>query len=218
MEAVHLLLEATTCEALPRIAVKETGNGPAWQEEMQNAHDCRQELAQKGIDDSSRLWLARLHTTRRIMVVPTANALGYYQKTRTENGIDPNRDFNYDLLDSSQCMQTIAGRTLNEVFREHMFQLSLTFHAGVEVIGYEWGSPTWNVKWGIKSPDDTAQVGIAAAYSKYAGGWDGDFQKTQPYRYGKYVLIVVAGKADSTSIFASFLTTCLYWYVMLLIV
>ena len=85
---------------------------------------------------------------------PTANALGYYQNQREEGSVDPNRDFPYDILDEASCMQTIAARTLNEIYREHMFQLALTFHAGMEVVGYEWGAPTWL---NYYSPDDVAQ-------------------------------------------------------------
>ena len=58
-----------------------------------------------------------------------------------------------------------------------MFQLSLTYHAGVEVVGYEWGAPTWM---GSLSPDDTAQNQIAAAYSRFGGGWN----QSPPYTYG----------------------------------
>ena len=178
LEAVDLLLQATACEALPRIVLKpatgdtepnDTDAAGVWQQELERARSCRQDLIQKGIDDVHRRWLARLLSTRRIVVVPTANALGYYQNRREENSIDPNRDFPYDLSTPESCMQTIAGRTLNEVFRQHLFQLSLTFHGGMEVVAYEWGAPTWADPTGL-SPDDSAQTQIAAAYSKFAGG------------------------------------------------
>jgi len=126
MEAAQLLLDAASCEADPRTT---GGDNEA---SMQNALSCRKELEDRGFTDKERRWLARLVSTRRIVVVPTANALGYYRVVRTEEKTDPNRDFPYDLEDFTQCMQTIAGRTLNEVFREHMFQLSLTFHGGME--------------------------------------------------------------------------------------
>jgi hypothetical protein len=91
--------------------------------------------------------------------------------------VDPNRDFPYDITDPTLCMQTIAARTLNEVFRAHLFQLALTFHAGMEVIGYEWGAPSWL---DFASPDEIAQDRIAAAYSRYGGGWGG----SSSYSYG----------------------------------
>ena len=58
-----------------------------------------------------------------------------------------------------------------------MFQLALTYHAGMEVVGYEWGAPTWL---GSLSPDDVAQNQIAAAYSRFGGGWS----HKPPYKYG----------------------------------
>lgn len=140
VEAATLLLEAAACEAKPNLS-KKTSRMPhvghsvgsaagTWEKELASAKKCRTDLKTKGVNDVQRQWLARLVTTRRIVIVPTANALGYFRNSRTEDGIDPNRDFPYDLTDSNLCMQTIAGRTLNEIFREHMFQLSLTFHGG----------------------------------------------------------------------------------------
>jgi hypothetical protein len=111
LEAAQILLEATTCEALPRRILKDTQD---WENEIANAKQCRDNLFDYGIQDADRQWLARLVTTRRIVIVPTANALGYYRNVREEDGVDPNRDFPYDLTDSSLCMQSIAARTLNE--------------------------------------------------------------------------------------------------------
>lgn len=83
----------------------------------------------------------------------------------------------FDVTDATACFKTIAGRTLNEIFREHMFQLSLTFHGGMEVVAYEWGAPTY---YGPLSPDDTAQAVIAGAYSQYGG----KFSTSKQYDYG----------------------------------
>jgi hypothetical protein len=118
-----------------------------------------------------------LVTTRRIVMTPTTNALGYYRNHREEGDIDPNRDFPYDLTDARVCMQTIAGRTVNEIYRDHMFQMALTFHAGMEVVAYEWGAPTWLDHY---SPDDEAQKQVASAYSRYGGGWS----RSHPYNHG----------------------------------
>jgi len=162
METVSLLLEAAACEASMQPASLLYNADPA-------SHlQCKEILRQNwGIqDDSTRRWLARLVSTRRIIVVPTANALGYFRNKREEDRIDPNRDFPYDLEDYSQCMQTVAARALNEVFRQHMIQLSFTFHAGMEAIGYEWGAPTYQ---GQTSPDDIAQNALAARYAWYGG-------------------------------------------------
>lgn len=163
MEAMSLLLEAAHCES---------------QSDIQQATTCRRFLeTHRGVDEMHRQWLARLVTTRRLVVIPTANALGYDRNTREEGMIDPNRDFPFDVTDPTQCMQTIAGRSINEVYRQHMFQLALTFHGGTEVIAYEWGAPTFLKN---TSPDDVAQVSIADAYSQYAAG----FATAKPYETG----------------------------------
>jgi Zinc carboxypeptidase len=176
LEAAQLLLDAATCEALPRNELLNGGTSEAVKYELESAEACRLELSESGINDIHRQWLARLITTRRIIMIPTANSLGYFRVHREENDIDPNRDFPYDLNDPRKCMRTIAGRTINEVYREHMFQLSLTFHGGMEEIGYEWGAPTWL---GFFSPDDVAQGLIAGAYSRFAGA----FKETPAYHY-----------------------------------
>lgn len=140
LEATELLLRTASCEALPTVASDRNKDPSSINEkEWDLARTCRQELYDFGINDDNRKWLARLVSTRRIVVVPTANALGYFQNKREENRIDPNRDFPYDQRNPKECMQTIAGRTLNEIFREHLFQLALTFHGGMEVVAYEWG-------------------------------------------------------------------------------
>jgi hypothetical protein len=41
---------------------------------------------------------------------------------------------------SNECMQTVTARTVNELFREHIFIQSLTFHNGLQAIGYPWGN------------------------------------------------------------------------------
>mmetsp|Transcript_7545 Transcript_7545/g.22036 ORF Transcript_7545/g.22036 Transcript_7545/m.22036 type:complete len:786 (-) Transcript_7545:2991-5348(-) len=174
MEASALLLEAAHCEALPRSSLPSSDNLDA---DLEEAKKCREALRTKGIDDVHRKWLARLVSTRRIVVAPNTNSLGHFRNERGESGVDPNRDFPYDLNDPSLCMQTIAGRTANEIFREHMFQLAITFHGGMEVVGYEWGAPSFL---NFLSPDDVAQSQIGGAYSRYGGGWD----SSHPYKFG----------------------------------
>ena len=155
------------------------------------------------IDDDERHWLARLVATRRIVILPTANAVGYYRNQREELSIelsiDVNRDFPFDITNSRNCMQTIAARALNEVVREHMFQMALVFHGGIELLGYEWGAPTFQ---GSRSPDDESQNQIAAAYSRYGGRWSG----TSLYPYGRMQFlefVISKGKSRLTSILNS---------------
>eukprot|EP00571_Detonula_confervacea_P003463 CAMPEP_0172329022 /NCGR_PEP_ID=MMETSP1058-20130122/60661_1 /TAXON_ID=83371 /ORGANISM="Detonula confervacea, Strain CCMP 353" /LENGTH=871 /DNA_ID=CAMNT_0013046167 /DNA_START=25 /DNA_END=2640 /DNA_ORIENTATION=- len=186
LEMSELLVEAAYCESLPRMRYKpqtdasfyangdeEEAANKRWEQELASAQTCRQSLASdKGIPSPYRQWLARLVSTRRTIVIPTANALGYSRNQREEDGIDPNRDFPFDIPSSKSgdCMQTIAGRSINELFRSHLFPIGLTFHGGMEVIGYEWGAPTYLNK---DAPDAIAQNTIASAYSKYANGFHG---------------------------------------------
>jgi hypothetical protein len=89
MEATSLLLEAASCEAKP---LEPSNNHENLEEkDIELAKSCRSALLMKGITDNHRRWLARLAATRRIVILPTANVLGYFQNTREENGIDPNR-------------------------------------------------------------------------------------------------------------------------------
>jgi hypothetical protein len=190
VEAAKLLLDAAYCESLPGIMPSKYNNdeneeefdvntemGAEWLLQADKGRTCREELYKRDISDDQRQWLARLVTTRRIVILPTANALGYDQNRREENGVDPNRDFPFDVLDKTKCMQTIAGRSINELYRQSLFQISLTFHGGMEVIGYEWGAPTYSHK---KSPDDIAQMEIGRGYSLFAG----EFEGTKAYMSG----------------------------------
>jgi hypothetical protein len=184
LEATQLLLSAVECHALPQWELQD--DTELWPMVLQHAYDCRRDLYETyGLSHDQLTWLARLYYTRRLIVVPTANAVGYFRNTREEDfGVDPNRDFPYDTKPTA-CMQTIAARTLNELYQANLIQLSLTFHGGMEVIGYEWGAPSYVDQ--HVSPDDTAQHDIAEYYSKFAGGFTG----TPPYAVGPYVTICV---------------------------
>lgn len=179
LEAASLLLESASCESYPGRPPLDinTEAGADWLLASQHANKCRDALSERGITSELRQWLARLVSTRRIVILPTPNALGYDRSERTENGIDCNRDFPFDVVNPTNCMQTICARTINEIWRQSQFQLSLTFHGGTEVIGYEWGATTYL---GSTSPDDVAQVEISNGYSRYAGSFKG----TRPYITG----------------------------------
>ena len=60
-------------------------------------------------------WIKRLVHTRDIYIMPMANAHGYFNHAREENGIDPNRDFPY-LQSGKQCMQTLYVFLMKVVF------------------------------------------------------------------------------------------------------
>jgi len=99
--------------------------------------------------------------------MPSANAKGYHDDVREENGLDPNRDFPY--MTHGKCMRTTAGRAINEIYREHIFPLALTFHGGMVAIAYEWGSPN-HPSPSDESPDDTGMKQLGAMLKNYASG------------------------------------------------
>ena len=115
-------------------------------------------------------WARRLVNTRRLLLVPAANAVGFATRTRNELRNDPNRDFPFQQH-PSQCMTTIAARSINELFRRNLVQLAITFHGGMEAVGYVWGDfahqrdrPAQS-----RSPDDAALSAVARAASGFAG-------------------------------------------------
>lgn len=158
METASLLLEAASCEAKPSLQSKK------WEEEVAEALSCRSDLRMRGIDDIHRQWLARLVATRRIVVVPNANAVGHYRGEHLEDVVDPLEDFPYNNYFSEACMRTIASRTLNEIFLEHMFQLVLSFKGGDDAINYSWGSQYY------LSPDSICFDEVAESLSNVVGG------------------------------------------------
>ena len=174
METANLLLEAARCEALPQGHV---WNGTDYveltkeqiEQELDAARECRANLAHRGIFPLHRKWLARLVTTRTIIVVPAANALGYFRRTREEIDVDPNRDFPFDRKNNKDCLQSIAGRSLYQLFIERIVQMSITFHGGMEAVAYEWGAPS---RTGV-APDAVSQEQISNLFSRFAGALDG---------------------------------------------
>ncbi len=125
------------------------------------------------------LWMHRLVVTRSTIIMPAANALGYYQSRRLEGSRDPNRDFPF-VQEPNSCFQTVTARALNEMFREHLFQLAITFHGGMQAIAYEWGSPIHpKANHHDVSPDDTSQAQLASSLSMYGGA--GKFSRGRYY-------------------------------------
>lgn len=78
------------------------------------------------------------------------NAVGYAHNIREElfggpfsfnsKSFDINRDFPYNQLENSQCMNTIASRVVYKLFQSNIFVSAITFHGGTNVISYPWGS------------------------------------------------------------------------------
>lgn len=102
-------------------------------------------------------WIQYLINHRVIILTPMTNSIGYAQSKREEyQRLDPNRDFPY-MTEPKSCMKTIVARVINEIFREYLIQLAITFHGGMRAISYEWGSPNHNTPKDY-SPDHIAQV------------------------------------------------------------
>ena len=124
------------------------------------------------------------------------NAVGYYHYEREEriakdhpdfkantlrtqsflpHSADINRDFPYNI-DSDQCLNTIAGRVVHELFTQNLIVSAITFHGGINVIGYPWGSYN-HVKrradWTYisrEAPDLKAFEGVGWAMKNASGG------------------------------------------------
>ena len=174
IEVAKLLVSAAACESGGRFKQTEEC-------EILTSKYTRQQIS----------WLARLVSTRRIIIVPAANSKGYYYRERGEllrtqfdtnnQWIDPNRDFSFDNSPNN-CMRTIAARSVNEIFRKYLIQMSMTYHAGIENISFEWGATS--VPRGKVSPDDIAQRIIAEKMSDYAGKLYAPANEDQFYEYG----------------------------------
>ena len=93
--------------------------------------------------------------------------------------IDPNRDFAFDQQ-ANKCMTTITARTLNELFLDHLVQLSMTYHGGTEMITYEWGH--LSIPYNKMSPDDESQDILSRGLSQYAGKMNSNGKF---YQYGQ---------------------------------
>ncbi|KAH9261225.1 hypothetical protein BASA81_000929 [Batrachochytrium salamandrivorans] len=113
-------------------------------------------------------WLEHLLRTRSIYLTPMTNSLGYFANQREENGIDPNRDYPIDQV-PGLCMQTVTSRVVNELFRVHLFQLAITFHAGMEAIAVEWGTMSRRRRDQHASPDDAAMLQLGSFLGSFAG-------------------------------------------------
>ena len=136
-----------------------------------------------------------------IVITPMTNAYGYYNYKREEKVfipkkniykiVDPNRDFPYYNSNDSiiNCMQTIAARTINEIFNEFIIGGGITFHGGTSVLGYAWGNyiHTYtknSIYSSTESPDFNAFDGIGKIMVKFSSSKDNRDNKISDYRLG----------------------------------
>lgn len=113
-------------------------------------------------------WAHRLVSGRRMLLIPMTNAVGYAMHTREELGRDPNRDFPFQQA-APACMTTVTARSLNELFRANLIQVALTFHAGMEAVGYVWGDFAHRGgRTASRSPDHSGISSLGRAASLFA--------------------------------------------------
>ncbi|KAF8820832.1 putative zinc carboxypeptidase [Cardiosporidium cionae] len=101
---------------------------------------------------------------RSIYIMPFANAYGFSHNTRKEANVDPNRDFPY--LTEGKCFRSFTTRSINELFRDHLFRSGITWHGGTRSLTYLWGSFDGCYKdkkrmVSYEAPDNAMQVRIA---------------------------------------------------------
>ncbi len=99
-----------------------------------------------------KTWVVDLLSKSYVVFTPFTNAYGYGNGVRedfveynsgTTGLVDPNRDFPYfstNEMVTSECMRTELARTVNELFRQHILVNVITFHGGLNAIGYPWGN------------------------------------------------------------------------------
>jgi hypothetical protein len=139
---------------------------------------CTMLVEEDGLNQSQIVWLAFLATRRDTFIVPTANCLGYKYNTRADAGVDPNRDFGYSRDHGTSrgqgngndlCLRSTTSRIFNKLMELTILQLVVTFHGGMQAIGYEWGALN-HKRPQDASPDDHANAQLGEAMS-YVGGY-----------------------------------------------
>ncbi len=182
--ASKLMILATQCLGVQKIYKRVTSDATSI---SQQESACKELAADYNINHPDQLnWLALLAAKRDTIVLPAANCHGYKMSLRTDAAVDPNRDFAYIRKDDN-CLSSTTARIFNELMHRSMIQTVVTFHGGMQAIGYEWGSP--NHKGSAvdeQSPDDLANRFIAGSM-QVLGGSDGKKRRkgfTDPYPIG----------------------------------
>lgn len=109
---------------------------------------------------------------------------------------DPNRDFAFDN-DPESCMQTVAARALNELYRVNLFRVAVTFHAGTNALSYEWGDTTHCEDQNCHPAPDTRIMAALADRMSANAGSAGPFEDAYPVGdMGSLVYSVRGGMED----------------------
>lgn len=130
MELAKLLLSAATSGSIPQ---QKSTNETALVEKPAGDRSSAEVLSE--VYTSYLKWLL---TKRDFWILPFANAWGYAENKREENGIDVNRDFPYL---NTQCFRSNAARIIDRVLHLRVFSAGVTFHGGMRSLTYGWGSP-----------------------------------------------------------------------------
>ena len=121
---------------------------------------------------------------REILITPFVNAQGYNANKReelTDNGeyYDINRDFPYNRPDGdNKWYSTVGARATSQIFRNNLLVGALSFHAGMEAIGYPWGSYNHAMRsytdtlHSTETPDDTMFSEIADVLQEQSSSRD----------------------------------------------
>ena len=89
--------------------------------------------------------------------------------SRMETFIDVNRDFPFDLMQPPYlCLQSETSRALQILYNHNIFVATITFHAGMQSISYEWGD-FYNQRRHAFAPDHYAMKEVADAIESFCG-------------------------------------------------
>ncbi|KAK8805403.1 hypothetical protein WA158_002059 [Blastocystis sp. Blastoise] len=113
-------------------------------------------------------WLSFLLETREIVIMPMTNPWGYYYHKREDGTVDVNRDFPFDLKGKqSACFQSETARAIDTIIRDNLFVSTITYHAGMMAISYDWGDTGRPLH--AVAPDSYILSNVAKSMEKYAG-------------------------------------------------
>lgn len=127
-------------------------------------------------------WVINLLKERYFVFTPMTNAYGYSKNQKEDlvytpvnkTDVNPLNDFPYFFHSNkteNKCMQTITARTVNELFREHLFAAVINFRAGFNGIGYPWGNKihlSKDNKTSTENPDFSMYTAIGQVLKTYS--------------------------------------------------